>query len=70
MGGKPQQDGFATSAKPFFFSLAVSEGNYRVTITLGDRTGESVMTIKAELRRLMVAKAANRPSKFLQLLSW
>ena len=66
MGGKPQQDGFATSTKPFFFSVAVAEGNYRVTVTLGDRDGESVTTIKAELRRLMVAKAVTQPGKFLQ----
>lgn len=51
-GGK----GFATSDKPFYFSAAVPEGNYRVTVKLGDPEGESTTTIKAELRRLMVEK--------------
>ncbi len=48
--------GFVTSDKPFSFSAAVPEGNYRVTVTLGDSEGESTTTVKAELRRLMVEK--------------
>ena len=48
--------GFCTSDKPFYFSVAVPEGNYKVTVTLGDPRGESTTTIKAELRRLMLEK--------------
>ncbi|HEY3835204.1 MAG TPA: rhamnogalacturonan acetylesterase [Bryobacteraceae bacterium] len=48
--------GFVGSTAPFYFSVAVPEGNYRVKVTLGDRSGESTATIKAELRRLMVEK--------------
>ena len=44
---------FCTSDKPFFFTVDVPEGNYSVTITLGDPAGESTTTIKAESRRLM-----------------
>jgi len=47
---------FLTSDKPFYFSVAVPEGNYRVTVILGDREGESDTTVKAELRRLMLEK--------------
>jgi len=49
--------GFEGSAgqPPFYFSVRVpEEGNYRVTVTLGDPAAESVTTIKAELRRLML----------------
>ena len=46
--------GFCTSDRPFFFSTALPEGNYRVTVTLGDPTSESDTTVKAELRRLML----------------
>jgi len=51
---------------PFYFSVAVpEEGNYRVTVMLGDRDAESVTTVKAELRRLMYggrgARAPCRP---------
>jgi lysophospholipase L1-like esterase len=39
-----------TSSNPFYFSVKVPEGNYKVTATLDEG---SVTTIKAELRRLM-----------------
>ncbi|HEY1091359.1 MAG TPA: hypothetical protein VGE47_09720, partial [Burkholderiaceae bacterium] len=38
---------------PCFFSVKVSDGNYRVTVTLGSHFA-SETTIKAELRRLML----------------
>jgi len=47
----------AATQPPFYFSVRVpEEGNYRVTVTLGDAAAESVTTIKAELRRLMLAR--------------
>jgi lysophospholipase L1-like esterase len=46
--------GFVTGEQPFYFSLAVPEGNYKVTVALGDPAGESDTTVKAELRRLML----------------
>src|ERR1039458_8705965 len=50
---------------PFYFSMRVpQEGNYRVTVTLGDREAEPVTTIKAELRRLMVERVRLAPGKF------
>jgi lysophospholipase L1-like esterase len=45
---------FVTSEKPFYFSVAVPEGNYRVKVTMGDLNGESVNMIRAESRRLFV----------------
>ena len=56
--------GFVTSDKPFYFSAAVPEGNYRVTVELGDPEGESTTTIKAELRRLMVEKVHTARGQF------
>ncbi|HEX3356577.1 MAG TPA: rhamnogalacturonan acetylesterase, partial [Tepidisphaeraceae bacterium] len=44
------------SDKPFLFSVAVPEGNYKVTVTLGDGNEASTTTVKAELRRLMLEK--------------
>lgn len=56
---------FVTADAPFFFSAVVSqEGNYRVTVVLGDATGESVTTVKAELRRLMLEQITTRPGNF------
>ena len=39
---------------PFLFSVAVPEGNYKVTVTLGDPGAVSDTTIYADLHRLMV----------------
>ena len=46
-----------SSTKPFLFSVAVPEGNYQVTVTLGDPDSESQTTVKAEIRRLMIENA-------------
>ncbi|HEY9342749.1 MAG TPA: rhamnogalacturonan acetylesterase [Hanamia sp.] len=45
---------FATSDKPFYFSVKIPEGNYDVKITLGDKNGTSDAAIRAECRRMMV----------------
>lgn len=51
---KGKTNGFITSDKPFYFSVAVPEGNYKVTLTLGDPQGTSQTMVKAESRRLML----------------
>ncbi len=42
------------SEKPFYFSVAVPEGNYQVKVTLGDEKVPTSTTVKAESRRLML----------------
>ncbi len=54
--GEPTQKGFATSNAPFYFSVKLPEGYYNVTVGLGDKEGESLTTVKAESRRLMLEK--------------
>lgn len=44
----------AADGSPFFFSVAMPEGNYRVTIVFGDPAVASDTTVKAESRRLML----------------
>jgi lysophospholipase L1-like esterase len=63
-GDDSLRDGFCTSAQPFFFSVKVPEGNYRVTVTLGDRGGDSTTTIKAESRRLMLEELTTVAGEF------
>ena len=46
--------GGVTSRRPFFFSVALPEGNYRVTAMFGDNSGATTNTVKAESRRLML----------------
>ena len=62
-GGDTSIPGFCTSDRPFFFSVAVPEGNYRVTVTLSASSEESVATIKAESRRLMLEQVKIVPEK-------
>src|SRR6185503_8212489 len=64
-GGKdPLRGDFCTSDKPFYFSVALPEGNYNVTVTLGDAAGETTTTVKAELRRLTLEQVQTAPGKF------
>lgn len=64
-GGKdPLKAGFCTSDKPFYFSVALPEGNYNVKITMGDLKGASTTTVRAESRRLMLEKVQTLPGKF------
>ncbi len=49
-------DGFVTTKEsPFFFSVKAPEGNYRITVTLGDPQGESDTTIRTEAGHLNAA---------------
>ena len=51
------------STNPFYFSVKLPEGNYKVWVLLGDQAGESTTTVKAELRRLMLEKIRTTPEK-------
>jgi lysophospholipase L1-like esterase len=61
----PLRADFCTSDTPFYFSVALPEGNYNVTITFGDAQGDSITTVKAELRRLMLERVQTLPGKFI-----
>ena len=63
-GRNPLKAGFCTSEKPFYFSVQLPEGNYNVTITMGDIKEASITTVKAESRRLMLEKIQTKPGKF------
>lgn len=43
---------------PFIYSVALPEGNYAVTVTLGDPAAPATTTVKAEQRRLMLENVA------------
>ncbi|KAA8486853.1 rhamnogalacturonan acetylesterase [Arcticibacter tournemirensis] len=62
-GKDPLTTDFISSEKPFFFSVRVPEGNYNVTVTMGDEKGSSVQTIRVENRRLMVENTLTRNGK-------
>jgi lysophospholipase L1-like esterase len=50
---------------PFFFSVAVPEGNYNVTVTLGNPSADSLTTVKAESRRLMIENVHTACGQFI-----
>jgi lysophospholipase L1-like esterase len=51
--------------KPFYFSVAEPEGNYKVTVTFGSKVAPSDNTVKAELRRLMLEKIHTNPGQLV-----
>jgi lysophospholipase L1-like esterase len=59
----PEGGSYVASERPFYFSVKVPEGNYKVTAVFGGGTNESVVTVKAELRRLMLEKVPVAPGK-------
>lgn len=63
-GDDPLRSGFCTAAQPFFFSVLLPEGNYNVTVTLGDRDEETTTTVKSESRRLMLERVHTAAGKF------
>jgi lysophospholipase L1-like esterase len=59
------EEGSDIAKPPFYYSVRVpEEGNYRVTVKLGDRDAASVTTVKAELRRLMLERVRTAPGEF------
>lgn len=63
-GGDALRGDFCTAEGPFYFSVALPEGNYDVTVTFGGRAAETVSTVKAELRRLMLEEVRTGPGRF------
>jgi len=55
------------SDAPFYFSVKVHEGNYRVDVLLGAPDTATTNTIKAESRRLMVERVVTRPGENRQV---
>lgn len=62
-GNTGPSDDYCTSDKPFFFSIDLPEGNYLVSIALGDTLSESNTVIKAESRRLVMPPIDTRKNE-------
>jgi len=52
-------------AEPLVISVAVPEGNYRVTVELGDAQRASSTTVKSENRRLMLEDVQTSPGEYV-----
>lgn len=51
--------------KPFYFSVKVPDGNYKVTVILGSKSRAANTTVRAESRRLFVENASTAKGKYL-----
>ena len=56
---------FCTSDRPFVFAVDVPEGNYAVTVTLGDAERETWTTVYAESRRLVAERVHTGAGEFV-----
>ncbi len=55
----------ATNDKQFYFSTALPEGNYKVTVTLGNPNTATDVSVKAELRRLMLENIKTKAGEYV-----
>lgn len=53
-----------TSTKPFYFSVKVPEGNYKVTVYFGSKVMAGLSTVKAESRRLMLENISTKKGQY------
>ena len=55
----------ALGLEPFYFSVGLPEGNYRIKIGLGDTDAAANCTVKVESRQLMLDNVETRPGQFV-----
>jgi len=56
----------ATKDNPFFFSIAVPDGNYKVTIKTGSRKKAGITTVRAESRRLFINNLSTKKGEIIE----
>ncbi|WP_449398422.1 hypothetical protein [Chryseobacterium wanjuense] len=65
-GGNALMGDYITSDKPFYFSVAVPEGNYDIKLILGDAKSTSETTVRVENRRLMLDNVKTKEGEILE----
>lgn len=65
-GGNALKGDFITSDRPFYFSVVIPEGNYNITLNLGDSKGTSETTVRVENRRLMLNDIKTKKSEIVE----
>lgn len=65
-GGNALTGDYITSDKPFYFSVAIPEGNYDIKLTLGDSKGSSETTVRVENRRLMLNDVKTKEGEIVE----
>lgn len=49
---------------PFFFSINVPDGNYKVTVTIGNKKRDGITTVRGESRRLFLNNVVTKKNEF------
>jgi lysophospholipase L1-like esterase len=65
-GGNTLTGDCITSDKPFYFSVAIPEGNYDIKLNLGETKGVSETTVRVENRRLMLNNIKTKQGEILE----
>lgn len=65
-GGNALTGDYITSDKPFYFSVAIPEGNYDIKLMLGDSKGSSEITVRIENRRLMLDDVKTKEKEIIE----
>ena len=52
--------------KPFYFSVKVPDGNYKVTVRLGSKKQAGITTVRAESRRMFLADIRTKKGQFVE----
>jgi lysophospholipase L1-like esterase len=65
-GGNALKGDFITGDKPFYFSVVIPEGNYNITLNLGDTKGISETTVRVENRRLMLNNIKTKQGEIVE----
>lgn len=52
--------------KPFYFSVRVPDGNYRVTVKLGSKKQNGNTTVRGESRRLFIENLSTKKGEFIE----
>lgn len=55
-----------SSKKPFYFSIQLPDGNYRITVKLGSKKHAGVTTVRVESRRLYVNQQKTAKGQFVE----
>jgi len=54
------------SNKPFYFSVKIPDGNYKVTVKLGSKTQDGNTTVRGESRRLFIENLSTKKGQFVE----
>jgi len=54
-----------TDGRPFYFSVALPEGNYKVTLTIGNASDTGSTVVRAESRRMLADKIVTKKGMFV-----